>query len=336
MNINYKPMKTPPILAIVVPCYNEQEVFESTNCQLIGLLKRMESESLVGGGSFILYVDDGSRDSTWRLIEEAVNVSKEKVCGVKLGHNSGHQNALLAGLESVEGLCDAVITIDADLQDDIEAIPQMVEEYKKGNDIVYGVRESRDTDSWFKRSSAGFFYKTMKNLGVESIDNHADFRLMSARAVRELLRYKERNIFLRGIVPRIGLPHSIVKYDRKAREAGETKYPLRKMISFAMEGITSFSIKPVRMVFMLGVIFVVIAFCILIYTLCRYFADETIEGWTSLMLSIWFCTGVLLLALGIIGEYIGKIFLEVKERPRYVIEKTKGLNDTEKDTLHVV
>ena len=317
-----------PVLAIVVPCYNEREVFSSTEEQLRNLLQRMEESRLISPDSFVVYVDDGSKDGTWKLISEAAEEHPLIDCGVKLAHNAGHQNALIAGMEMAVGKCDALVTIDADLQDDIEAIPRMVEDYIKGSEIVYGVRESRETDSWFKRSSAGFFYNTMTRLGVESVNNHADFRLMSARAVKELLRYKERNMFLRGIVPRIGLTHSVVKYDRKAREAGVSKYPFWKMLNFATEGITSFSIKPVRMVFTLGVIFVIIALCIFIYTLVRYFNDETIEGWTSLMLSIWFCTGVLLLAIGIIGEYIGKIFLEVKERPRYVIEKTKGLNDT--------
>lgn len=324
-----------PKLAIIVPCYNEQEVFANTEFQLRTLLKEMVSEELVATESRIVYVDDGSRDATWSLIEKAVGEYAID-CGIKLGHNSGHQNALIAGMETTVDQFDILITIDADLQDDIEAIPRMVKDYLKGSEIVYGVRESRDTDSWFKRSSALSFYKIMKKFRIESVYNHADFRLMSSRAAKELLRYKEDNIFLRGIVPRIGLRSSIVKYDRKAREAGETKYPIRKMISFAWEGITSFSTIPVRMIFMLGVIFMFISLCIFIYTLCRYFNNETIEGWTSLMLSIWFCTGVLLLGLGIIGEYIGKIFIEVKERPRYVIEKIKGLDDTQKNTLHVV
>lgn len=311
-------------LAIVVPCYNEQEVFATSERQLRELLIRMEGEGLVSAGSRIVYVDDGSRDATWSLIEEAVRNFPGYDCGVKLGHNAGHQNALLAGMESVADDFDAVVTIDADLQDDIEAIPTMVREFLHGNEIVYGVRASRQTDTWFKRKSAHSFYSLMNKIGVESISNHADFRLMSARAVRELLRYKEDNIFLRGVVPRIGLRHSEVYYDRKQREAGESKYPLRKMINFAVSGITSFSIKPVRMVFSLGLVFLIIAISIFIYTIIRYFTHETIEGWTSLMLSIWFCTGILLLALGIIGEYVGKIFLEVKERPRYVIEKRAG------------
>lgn len=314
-----------PRLAIVVPCYNEQEVYPSSESKLRLLRERMIEEELISPDSFIAYVDDGSRDDTWELIEKAVEAYPGIDCGVKLGHNAGHQNALLAGLEAVVDNCDMVITIDADLQDDIEAIPLMVREFRKGNEIVYGVRESRDSDSWFKRNSAEGFYRFMKRLGVESVNNHADFRLMSSRAVRELLKYKESNIFLRGIVPKIGLKNSVVAYSRKERTAGESKYPLKKMINFALDGITSFSIKPVRLVFALGLIFLLIAFGILIYTLCRYFSHDTIEGWTSLMLSVWFCTGVLLLALGIIGEYIGKIYLEVKERPRYIVEKSLGL-----------
>lgn len=315
----------PPVIALVVPCYNEQEVLPASESELRNLLHEMEDSGLISRNSFVLYVDDGSRDATWRLIEEAVEKYPGDDCGLKLGHNAGHQYALLAGLEVVADRCDAAISIDADLQDDISVIPAMIRRFIDGDEIVYGVRESRETDSWFKRSTANSFYKIFSGLGVESVSNHADFRLMSARAIKELLKYQEDNIFLRGIVPRIGLSHSEVTYSRKKREAGETKYPLKKMINFALEGITSFSIRPVRLVFMLGVVFVLIAFAIFIYTICRYFSGHTIEGWASLMLSIWFCTGVLLVCLGIIGEYIGKIFIEVKKRPKFVIEKTKGL-----------
>lgn len=316
-----------PVLMIVVPCYKEQEVFASSEKQLRTLLEEMEHEGLISPESRVVYVDDGSSDSTWELIERACSEYPGYDTGIKLGHNVGHQNALLAGLDAVKDSCDAAITIDADLQDDIRAIPKMVKEFIQGNEIVYGVRASRDTDTWFKRTSAQSFYKFMNRMGVESVYNHADFRLMSARAIKELLRYKEANIFLRGIVPRIGLRQSVVTYDRKERLAGESKYPLKKMVNFALEGITSFSIKPVRAVFMIGIVFICIAFVIFIYTLCRYFSHNVIEGWTSLMLSIWFCTGVLLVALGIIGEYVGKVFLEVKERPRFVVEKIIGLNN---------
>ena len=313
-------MKELPVLAIVVPCYNEEEVFASSEGQLRSLLGRMKEEGLVGSESRILYVDDGSKDSTWSLIESAVGEQPEAVSGLKLAHNVGHQNALLAGLEAALSFADVTVSIDADLQDDINAIPQMISKFLQGNEIVYGIRNSRESDSWFKRNSALSFYKMMNRLGVESVYNHADFRLMSARAARELLKYKETNIFLRGVVPHIGLKQDKVLYDRKPRQAGESKYPLRKMVNFAVEGITSYSIKPVRFVFFIGLIFIIIALAISIYTLCRYLKNDTIEGWTSLMLSIWFCTGVLLISIGIIGEYVGKIFLEVKERPRYVVE----------------
>lgn len=315
---------TLPRLAIIVPCYNEKEVLEETDKALQNLLAGMEDRELISRDSFILYVDDGSRDDTWRLILKAIDQHPLSTKGIKLAHNAGHQNALLAGISSVTDICDAAVTIDADLQDDIEAIPRMAEKFREGYEIVYGVRDSRETDTWFKKNSALFFYKTMKALGVETVYNHADFRLMSSRAMKELMKYKETNIFLRGVVPQIGLKHTNVSYNRKARMAGESKYPLKKMINFAVEGITSFSMKPVRMVFMLGMIFLVVTLGIFIYTLIRYFTNETIEGWTSLMLSIWFCTGVILVALGIIGEYVGKIFLEVKERPRFTIENKEG------------
>lgn len=318
-------MKKEPVLAIVVPSYNEQEVFESTEHQLRELMNRMKEEGLVSRDSRVVYVNDGSTDNTWSLISESVKAHPDTNVGVKLAHNAGHQNALLAGLEAVMDFCDAAISIDADLQDDIAVIPEMVRKFREGDEIVYGVRNSRETDTWFKRTTAVSFYKFMKSLGVESVYNHADFRLMSSRAIRELLRYKENNIFLRGIVPRIGLNHSNVEYDRKAREAGESKYPLKKMLNFAVEGITSFSIKPVRMVSLIGLAFIFISLIIFVYAICSYLLNDVIEGWTSLILSVWFCSGVLLLSIGIVGEYVGKIFMEVKNRPRYVIEKTEGL-----------
>lgn len=319
-----KTSTTLPCLAIIVPCYNEKEVLEATDSALQNLLINMEERGIVNSESFIIYVDDGSKDDTWELICNAVQKHPRSTKGIKLAHNAGHQNALLAGISSVADICDAAVTIDADLQDDIEAIPKMAEKFREGYEIVYGVRDSRETDTWFKKNSALFFYKTMKALGVETVYNHADFRLMSSRALKELMKYKETNIFLRGVVPQIGLKNTTVSYNRKARLAGESKYPLKKMINFAVEGITSFSMKPVRMVFMIGMIFLLITLAIFIYTLIRYFTNETIEGWTSLMLSIWFCTGVLLVSLGVIGEYVGKIFLEVKERPRFNIEEKEG------------
>lgn len=314
-----------PCLAIVVPCYNEQEVLPATLARLRALLQRMKEEGLVTSGSKIAFVDDGSRDSTWTMIAGAVEEWPGEVAGVRLAHNAGHQNALLAGLEAVERSCDATVSIDADLQDDPEAIVEMVRQYRAGCDIVYGVRRSRRSDTWFKRNTALLFYHGMERLGVETVFNHADFRLMSRRAVAELLKYRESGIFLRGVVPHIGFRQGRVEYDRTAREAGESKYPLRKMMNFAVDGITSFSVKPVRMVFWLGMLFMLMAIVVLIYTLARYFSNDTIVGWTSLMISIWFCTGIVLIALGIIGEYIGKIFIEVKKRPRYAVDTVLGL-----------
>lgn len=314
-----------PEIAIVIPCYNEQEVLPLTNSTITGLLKRMAQDGEIASNSYILYVDDGSRDSTWNLIEEYASESA-LVKGIKLAANSGHQNALIAGLETVADHCDAAISIDADLQDDIDAIPRMIAEFRKGYDIVYGVRNSRESDTWFKRESAQSFYKLMRDLGVNSVYNHADFRLMSSDAIKDFLKFEERNIFIRGIIPGLGRKQTSVFYDRKPRQAGESKYPLKKMINFAVDGITSFSVRPVRMVFFLGLGFLLVALGIFIYVMIRYFGGETIEGWTSLMLSIWFCTGMILISLGIIGEYIGKIYTEVKHRPRYSIEKTTTLS----------
>lgn len=319
--------KKEPILAIVVPCYNEEEVLTATEQQLRQLLEEMKDKGMVSRGSRIVYVDDGSGDATWQMIAKAADEHPESDAGVKLAHNVGHQNALIAGLEVASEFCDMAISIDADLQDDISVIPAMVESFLNGNEIVYGVRSSRDTDTWMKRTTAVSFYKFMKTLGVESVYNHADFRLMSARAIKELLRYRENNIFLRGIVPRIGLKNATVEYDRKAREGGESKYPMRKMVNFALEGITSFSIKPIRMVMYMGILFIFFAFIIFIYAICSYISHSVIEGWTSLILSIWFCTGVLLISIGIVGEYIGKIYMEVKDRPRYMIEETRGMGE---------
>lgn len=309
-----------PKIAIVVPCYNEQEMLPETNRVLCALLDRMAANAEISTDSYIAYVDDGSRDNTWQIIEQ-YSSGNCRVKGIKLAANVGHQNALIAGLDTVSENCDAAISIDADLQDDVEAIPQMVEKFREGFEIVYGVRENRESDTWFKRESAQSFYKMMNHLGVKSIFNHADFRLMSAEALRDFLRYDERNMFIRGIIPGLGRTQTSVYYKRKPRTAGESKYPLKKMINFAVDGITSFSVRPVRMVFFIGFIFLLVALGIFIYVMIRYFSGETIEGWTSLMLSIWFCTGVTLMALGVIGEYIGKIYTEVKHRPRYSIEK---------------
>lgn len=312
-----------PTLAIVVPCYNEQEVLPETNRELTSLLRTMVEEGLVSSDSFILYVNDGSRDATWSIITGLTQEYPWEVAGLNLAGNVGHQNALLAGLEASSGMADITISIDADLQDDIAAIPEMVRKFRDGADIVYGIRQSRATDTWFKRNTALAFYRLMRRLGVKSEFNHADFRLMSRRAVDQLMLYREENLFLRGLVPLIGYRQDRVYYDRKERMAGESKYPLRKMLAFAIDGITSFSVKPVRMVFLLGVIFVLIAIGIGIYVAVRHLSGHTIEGWSSMVLSIWFCSGVILLSLGVVGEYIGKIYSEVKGRPRYNVESLR-------------
>ncbi len=308
------------ILYIVVPCYNEQEVLPITTPKLIEQLNALVEAQLIDKESRILYVNDGSIDNTWQLIEQYTQ-QHPQVCGVKLAGNVGHQNALLAGLEAASERADITISIDADLQDDVAVMRDMVQKYHEGCDIVYGVRRERKTDTWFKRNSALAFYKLMKRLGVKSIYNHADYRLMSRRAVKQLLNYRERNLFLRGIVPLVGYKTDSVFYDRSERLAGESKYPLSKMINFAVNGITSFSIKPVRMVLTLGIIFTLIALGILVYVLIAYFSGRTVSGWASLILSLWFIGGCVLIGLGIVGEYIGKIYIEVKDRPRYNIEK---------------
>lgn len=316
--------KNNPVLYIVVPCFNEQEVLPSSNEKLLNLMTLMKEQSLVSRDSKLLYVDDGSRDGTWEIISSLVSDHRD-VAGVKLACNSGHQNALMAGLASAVDLCDITVSIDADLQDDINVIPKMVERYNDGCDIVFGVRQERKTDSWFKRTTASMFYKLMNRLGVNTINNHADFRLMSRRAVLALLDYKERNLFIRGIVTKLGYKTDCVYYDRTARTAGESKYPFKKMMNFAIDGITSFSVKPVRMVFMVGVLFLIIAMIMLIYVLTAYFMGRAVSGWPSLILSIWLVGAFILIGLGIIGEYVGKIYTEVKNRPRYNIDTTLGL-----------
>ena len=314
-----------PILYIVVRCDDEQEALPGSHERLHELLSTMKSQSLVSQESRLLYVDDGSRDDTWSIIERLAAGGND-VAAVKLACNSGHQNALVAGLAAAVEHCDITVSIDADLQDDINVIPSMVEHYKQGCDIVFGVRRERKTDSWFKRTSAGMFYRLMNRLGVDTINNHADYRLMSRRAVLALLDYRERNLFIRGIVTKLGYKSASVYYDRSARLAGESKYPLRKMLNFAVDGITSFSVKPVRMVFMVGVLFLLVALIMLIYVLTAYFMGRAVSGWPSLILSVWLVGAFVLIGLGIIGEYVGKIYTEVKNRPRYNVDTTIGLD----------
>lgn len=304
-------------LAIVVPCYNEEPVLEQTTQHLLAVLEGMQE--IVSPESRILYVDDGSHDATWSMIEQ-LHAEDRRIAGISLAHNSGHQNALMAGLTTAIRFADLTVTIDADLQDDETVIKEMVQLALQGNDIVYGVRSSRATDTWFKRTTAQAFYRLMGKMGVKTVYNHADYRLMSRRAVEALLHYEERNLFLRGLVPLLGYKTAQVEYARKERQAGESKYPLTKMLNLAFDGITSFSMSLVHMVLWLGLIFLLIALGITIWVIVCLVQHKAITGWSSLILSIWFCSGCVLIGLGIVGEYIGKIYMEVKRRPRFNIK----------------
>lgn len=309
-------------LFVVLPCYNEEKVLGETSKRLLELYGKMISEGTVSPESKIVFVDDGSRDRTWEIISglcEQNNIYR----GVKLAHNAGHQNALLGGLMTVKDECDCAVSIDADLQDDINVIPEMVKKFDNGCDVVYGVRSERKTDSFFKRTTAQGFYKFMAMMGVDVVYNHADYRLMSRRALNDLESFKEVNLFLRGLVPLIGYKSDSVYYERAERFAGESKYPLKKMLSFAFDGITSFSVKPIKVLWSMGLIVCVAAVIAAIYTLVSKFFGYTSDGWASLMCSIWFLGGVQLVSIGIIGEYIGKIYKESKARPRYIIEEYK-------------
>ncbi|WP_442598870.1 glycosyltransferase family 2 protein [Neobacillus sp. D3-1R] len=308
-----------PILTIVVPCFNEQDVLPDSITQLSDFLKNLISNQAVSANSKILFVDDGSKDQTWSIIYKE-SLQNQLIKGLKLSRNVGHQNALLAGLFAVKDASDCVVSIDADLQDDIHVISKFIDKFKQGYEVVYGVRESRSTDTFFKRSTAQWFYRVMKKMGVELIYNHADFRLMSKRALSELERFEESNMFLRGIVPLIGYRSTSVYYDRKERLAGETKYPLKKMVSFAFDGITSFSITPIRFVLMIGFLSFFISLIFGVYFVGLKFFGSTETGWTSLITSVWLIGGLQLIAIGLIGEYIGKIYKETKRRPKYFID----------------
>lgn len=310
-----------PTIAIVLPCYNEEKALPISAKRLLELIDAMISENKIAPNSYILCSNDGSKDETWSVIQQ-LHGQDNRIKGISLAHNRGHQNALLAGLMTVIDRCDAAISIDADLQDDPDAIIKMVDDFKSGKEIVYGVRSSRATDTWFKRTSAHAFYKFQKTMGLDTIYDHADYRLMSNRALKLLSEYGESNLFLRGIIPQIGLETSIVTYERKERVAGESKYPLSKMLSFSIDGITSFSARPMRMILMTGVLLLVIDVLVALYVLGAYFMHNTISGWSSLMLSVWFLGSLILMGIGIVGEYIGKIFIEVKNRPRYAIKET--------------
>lgn len=313
--------QTLPKIAIILPCYNEELALPKTTSVILQLLDNMVEKKLIATSSYILCSDDGSKDRTWEIIKE-LHIKDTRIKGISLAHNRGHQHALLAGLMTVKDNCDAAISIDADMQDDPFAIIKMVTDFNNGKEIVYGVRSSRATDSWFKRTTANAFYVFQNKMGLETIYDHADYRLMSNRALHLLSEYKESNLFLRGIIPQLGLETSIVTYERKGRIAGESKYPLSKMISFSIDGITSFSARPIQMIFVIGLILLLIDVIVGIYVLISYFSNTTISGWTSIMLSIWFLGSLILMSIGIVGEYIGKIFIEVKNRPRYAIKET--------------
>ena len=308
------------ILYLVIPCYNEQEVLPETSKRLLEKMESLMQKGMISRESRIMFVNDGSKDRTWEIIEE-LHAQNPIYLGVKLSRNRGHQNALLGGLMTAKKYADMVISLDADLQDDIDAIDRFVEEYYEGCEIVYGVRSARKTDTFFKKFTAEGFYKIINLLGGEVVFNHADYRLMSRRALDELEQYKEVNLFLRGIVPMIGFQTGIVTYERHERFAGESKYPLKKMLALAVDGITSLSIKPIRLIVLLGMLIFLCSIAMLIYSLFQHFTGNTSIGWTSLIVSIWAIGGLQLLAIGIIGEYIGKIYLETKERPKFIIEK---------------
>ena len=305
-------------LNIVIPCYNEEEVLRETTSQLTVLIDSMIEEDLLTECD-ILYVDDGSKDKTWQIIEEMQTVSKY-VHGLKLAHNVGHQNALWAGLSYSVGKCDAAVSIDADLQHDIHKIKEMVKAYQEGFEIVYGIRNDRATDSAFKKRTALSFYRLMQKMGVDLIPNHADFRLLGKNALQALADFPERNLFLRGMVRLLGFKETEVYFDCNDRFAGESKYTLRKMLNFAIDGITSFSVQPLRIITVLGLLCVGVSIAEMIYILVAYFQGNVIRGWASLLFSVWFLGGLLLFSVGVVGEYIGKIYKEVKRRPRYIIE----------------
>lgn len=316
------------VLYIVVPCYNEEEVLPLTIPEFKKTIADLVTKGKISPLSRILFVNDGSKDKTWEILEKE-HQEDEKVLALKLAKNAGHQNALLAGLSVAKEKADIMVTIDADLQDDITKVEDMVDEYHNGCQIVYGVRDNRKSDSFFKRFTAQGFYKFMNRMGVETIYNHADYRLMSKIAVEELSKYTEVNVFLRGMVPLLGYKTSCVYYSRSKREAGESKYPLKKMLSFAFDGITSFSIKPINMIVGLGIFVLFVCILAAVYAFISYFTGNTDSGWTSLILSIWFIGGIQLLSIGVIGQYIGKIYKEVKRRPKFNIETV--LDDNNKN-----
>ncbi len=307
-------------LYLAIPCYNEQEVLYDTTNKLTAKFDSLINEGKITPDSKIVYIDDGSKDRTWEIVEE-LHRSNKYVNGVKMSRNRGHQNTLYGGLMTIKDDCDCVISIDADLQDDINTFDEMLRDFENGSDIVYGVRSKRATDTAFKRMTAQAFYKILSALGAEVVYNHADFRLMSRRALDSLADFKEVNLFLRGLVPLIGYKTSVVEYERSERLAGESKYPLKKMLGLAWDGVTSLSMKPIRMITSLGAIVFCVSIVILIYSFIMWAIGNTVSGWTSTVVSIWAIGGLQLLAIGIVGEYIGKIYMETKQRPRFIVDK---------------
>lgn len=308
------------VIWLVIPCYNEKEVLPETSKQLRDIMHGLINKGKISENSKIAFVNDGSKDTTWNIITQLHN-EDSIFTGINLAHNRGHQNALLAGLMTAKDYADAAISLDADLQDDVGAIEQFIDKFIEGKDIVYGVRSTRATDTKFKRGTAHAFYKVMNFMGADTLEDHADYRLMSKRALEGLAQFKEVNLFLRGIVPMIGYETDVVYYERHERFAGESKYPLKKMISFAVDGITSCSVKPIRMITTLGMVVFSVSIIMLIYCLVVWILGKTVAGWTSIVISLWGIGGLILLSLGTIGEYVGKIYMEVKERPRFIIEK---------------
>lgn len=307
-------------LYLAVPCYNEEEVLQDTTIKLLDKFKQLIKGGKISDKSRIVYIDDGSKDKTWKIITE-LHKASPFISGIKMSRNRGHQNTLYGGLVTLKDYADVVISIDADLQDDINAIDKMLEKYEEGCDIVYGVRRKRETDTFFKRFTAEAFYKILKSMGGDIVFNHADFRLMSKRALEAFADFKEVNLFLRGMAPMVGFKSDIVEYDRFERTAGESKYPLTKMLALAWEGITSLSIKPIRMIMWLGIIIFILAMLFGIYSLVTFFLGHTVSGWTSMFISLWALGGLQLFAIGIIGEYLGKVYLETKQRPRFIVEE---------------
>ena len=308
-------------LAIVSPCYNEEEMLRVSAQRLLVLLDSMVKDGKVSPDSFVLYVNDGSKDATWSIINE-LNADDKRICGISLAHNVGHQNAILAGMMTARTMVDGVVTIDADLQDDIRCIPQMVDLYEQGNEIVYGVKVSREADPALKRITAEAFYKLQESMGVQTIYNHADFRFMGKRALDGLSLFEERNIYLRGLIPLIGYKSATVDDVISDREHGQSKYTLRKMLNLAFDGITSFSIRPIQVITITGTVMLILAFAMLIYVIVSRLMGHYVPGWSSLMLSVWFIGSVLTISIGIVGTYIGKMYMEMKRRPRYIIDQS--------------